>query len=476
MNFFIKNKFITLVISLFVITFFSCTKEKERVIIKEAEVVENVEGSGTVGFSIQTQLVEVEESLLKNANVIPEEVASIEIRIIDAVSEEVVYEKTNNVSIINDNLKIKSIVLKVGSYKITDFILYNASDEMLYLLPQENSEFAEKVNDPAPICFDITEDDSTPITVEVVGTNCLDCPLGEWSGYTSIDVICPACICIRVGAFTFSESSNHFELTDANILVYGISDCCEDLLNTFNLDSIFNEITFGGSGEYYEYKFVFQKDGYTDCEYTFTVQELEHFAKIEPLSVILDNCQMLNDLSLIAGFTFNEDFTGYGPNHYEASSVGTPEPQLINNTVTIFNTAGYLTFPSEILNGLNDFSVKATVSFQDHAHNSILSTNNHYFEIWEDHGNRIIVRLGTQEKYLTLPENFVLGQFYDILVTRSGGEITIYLDGSQLGILTYTFEEALNINQIRSGRRIDNNHTFNGAIDDISFYNRVIAP
>ena len=35
---------------------------------------------------------------------------------------------------------------------------------------------------------------------------------------------------------------------------------------------------------------------------------------------------MLNDLYLIAGFTFNEDFFGYGPNHYEASIVGTPEP------------------------------------------------------------------------------------------------------------------------------------------------------
>ncbi|OQX98178.1 MAG: hypothetical protein B6I24_06115 [Bacteroidetes bacterium 4572_128] len=470
MNYFIKSKFITLVISLFVITFFSCTKEKERVIIKE---VENVEGSGTVDFSVQTK--EVEENLLKNANVLPEEVASIKIRIIDAVSEEVVYEKTKNVIIINDNLAIESIVLKVGSYKITDFILYNVSGEMLYLLPLENSEFAELVNDPAPICFDITEDNGTPITIEVIGTNCASCPIDKW-GYTKIDVICPACICIQVGAFTFSESSNHFELTASDILVYGISDCCEDLLETFNLTNIFNKITFGGSGEYYAYKFVFQKDGYTDCEYTFTVQELDHFSEIEPLSVILDNCQMLNDLYLIAGFTFNEDFFGYGPNHYEASIVGTPEPQLINNTVTIFNTAGYLTFPSEILNELNDFSVKTTVSFQDHAANFILSTNNSYFEIWENSGNRIYVRLGTQEKYLTLPENFVLGQFYDILVTRSGGEITIYLDGSQLGILTYTFESALNINQIRSGRRIDNNHTFNGAIDDISFYNRVIAP
>ncbi len=455
-----KIAFVTLIVSSFMsLTFLSCNKKES--------------GNGTLEFSLKTQLIETEESLTKEGNV-PAKVASFYIRIIDAVTEEVVYEEKRNL-IITGSLSIEPIVLKVGSYKITDFVLYDASNVVLFILPKDGSEFAEIVNDSAPICIDITKDNSTQITIEVIGTNCIVCDIEDF-GYISIDVVCPDCICTNVGTFALSDVTNHFELTDAQLLVYGISDCCEDLLETFNLTDIFNQITYGGSGEYYAYKFVFKKEGYTDSEHTFTVQELEHFAKVEPLSVILDNSQMLNDLYLISGFPFNTDLFGYGSNHYEATIIGTPAPTLINNTLRFSNQNSYLSLPSEILNGLNDFTMKSTISIEDNAANFIVSTNHLYFDVWLTSGNRIYVRLGSQEKCLTAPENFVFGQFYDIIVTRSGGEVTIYLDDTKLGVLTYTFEDALDVNQIRIGRRADNNHFYNGAIDDISFYNQVVVP
>lgn len=431
-----------------------------------------------VNFSVKTHLIDDDEGLKKQSKKkdAPEEANYFKMVIADAVSDDIVYEKTEKLIEVNGSYKMPNIRLPKGSYKVTDFSLLNAKKEDIFILPREGSEFAKFVKNPAPILFDIKEDESVNVAMEVVGTNCITCTLDKF-GLAFFDITCVDCICISVGTFVFSNTSNHFEFADSKLTIVGISEAANDTIKKFDLANKYNEVAFGGSGEYKEYEFIFKKAGYDDCKHRFTIQQLEQFAKVEPLDVYLDDCTVMNDLQLIEGYSFdNGNLTGYGSNHYEAIFIGTPIAQFINNTIRFSNKLNtYLKLDNNILNGLNDFTVKAKFSIEDNNPNYIIATNDYNFAI-ATCKNKIHVWLGGQENYIIPSENFIFGKFYEIVVTRSKDKIAIYLDKARLADFSYTYEIPLSINHIRLGMRIDNIEKYNGAIDDISFYRGVVAP
>ena len=54
--------------------------------------------------------------------------------------------------------------------------------------------------------------------------------------------------------------------------------------------------------------------------------------------------------------------------------------------------------------------------------------------------------------------------------------LTIYLDDIINATDTYSIIPQISINRIRIGSRLDGNSAFNGSIDEVYYYNRVLTP
>ncbi|HEX9649581.1 MAG TPA: hypothetical protein VGA21_03400 [Cyclobacteriaceae bacterium] len=85
----------------------------------------------------------------------------------------------------------ESLQLIPGSYKLTQFLILNEDDGVIYATPQEGSELAEFVNDPLPIEFTISEDENTLVTPQVLAVHPEDTP--ESFGFASFgfEVVAP---------------------------------------------------------------------------------------------------------------------------------------------------------------------------------------------------------------------------------------------------------------------------------------------
>ena len=77
----------------------------------------------------------------------------------------------------------ESLQLIPGSYKLTQFMILDEDDGVMYATPQEGSELAEFVNDPLPIEFTISEDENTLVTPQVLAVHPEDTP--ESFGFAS---------------------------------------------------------------------------------------------------------------------------------------------------------------------------------------------------------------------------------------------------------------------------------------------------
>jgi hypothetical protein len=73
--------------------------------------------------------------------------------------------------------------LTVGNYVLTQFVVLDAADEIIYVAPLEGSDKAQFVSDPLPINFSVSENGSTTITPQVLAVNEIDTP--ENFGYVS---------------------------------------------------------------------------------------------------------------------------------------------------------------------------------------------------------------------------------------------------------------------------------------------------
>ncbi|WP_420582800.1 fibrobacter succinogenes major paralogous domain-containing protein [Reichenbachiella sp.] len=71
---------------------------------------------------------------------------------------------------IDGNYISQKISLPIGDYNVTEFLVIDADDNIIYITPLEGSSQAQNVIDPLPISFTITADEITGIEIEVIST------------------------------------------------------------------------------------------------------------------------------------------------------------------------------------------------------------------------------------------------------------------------------------------------------------------
>ncbi|HEY4789035.1 MAG TPA: fibrobacter succinogenes major paralogous domain-containing protein [Bacteroidales bacterium] len=70
----------------------------------------------------------------------------------------------------NGDYFTQKIVLKTGSYKLTEFFILNAGDSTIFATPISGSPEAQNIDNPLPVTFSVAKDTTTRVNVEVLST------------------------------------------------------------------------------------------------------------------------------------------------------------------------------------------------------------------------------------------------------------------------------------------------------------------
>lgn len=165
--------------------------------------------------------------------------------------------------------------LTPGSYKLTDFLIVNEHDEILFGTPKSGSALASLVAKPLALNFSVSRNQVNNIQMEVVDVS-QNAP--EDFGYVSfyINIVNPMQIAV------FKPKGNALQLTSAK--AYILKD--SDTLQHFNLGARVNLVGFRQSKDE-TYTLMIVKNGYALYKEEFIYDDLIAELNGQPLKVIL---------------------------------------------------------------------------------------------------------------------------------------------------------------------------------------------
>ncbi len=188
----------------------------------------------------------------------------------------------------NGSFISKPLSLLTGSYTLEKFLVIDAEGNVIYASPLEGSDLAYLVNDPLPIEFNVSKDETVKLVPEVLSTENLT---PEDFGYTTFSFEVVETFDFLLSVFVYDETAENFELTDAILSV----SANENTIYTDSVQAITNQIKVNDGFD--SYILTVEKEGYTSYVDTFTNEELKLYFSSEdngPLVIILtkidNNC------------------------------------------------------------------------------------------------------------------------------------------------------------------------------------------
>jgi hypothetical protein len=341
--------------------------------------------------------------------------------------------------------------LTTGSYRLTEFIVLNADDEVVYVTPLEGSALAYLVNDPLPITFDIVENEVTKVAPEVI----------EASGHTadefgyatfSFDVV--ETISFLLGVFVYDDASHSLKLTSGTLQIKSGTT----VLFTGEMGSVTNRVTINNIGA--TYTLAISKSGYTTYKKDFTGNELKSFVNF-PLNISLTEAET-NRAILFDGI---DDYIDLG-NIYDDATL----PVTIAAWIYIDNTvAGYnpIFVSQDNLPLYNGFLFSSTLSGVFVEYGDGMGQNNSIYR----RGASYISGTNIGGKWI-----HVAG------VIRGATDMDLYIDGVKIspvysGSSNFPMSSNHPDDVAKIGKWISNGITshFKGMIDDIRIWKRSLT-
>jgi uncharacterized protein (TIGR02145 family) len=200
----------------------------------------------------------------------------------------------------NGRYMSEPISLITGEYKLSRFMVIDASNNVVYASPFEGSVKANQVQKPLSISFTVQKDSVTKLFPEVLST-------AQYSpidfGYPSFDFEITGTFNFILGAFAYDSISHNYELTNADISIFSdtillFSGALESdvsiNLDNFNSKVLPAKITL--PEKYLNFTIEISKDGYLIYNKTFSKEDLRLFYRNEdngPLIITLEktcNC------------------------------------------------------------------------------------------------------------------------------------------------------------------------------------------
>ena len=264
-----KNLLSYFLIAMFSLFIFSCNDDDDPSVIQQGEV--------EFGFNLK----DITNSKSAKADVAEPAALIVSIK---NTSGTMAYD-TEEIELFNMNgyFISKPLSLLVDSYTLEKFLVVDADGNVIYASPLEGSDLAYLVNDPLPIEFNVSKDETVKLVPEVLSTETLT---PEDFGYTTFSFDIVETFDFLLSVFVYDETAENFELTDAMLSV----SANENTIFTGTLEAITNQIKVNDGFD--SYILTVEKEGYTSYVDTFTNAELKLYFSSEdngPLKVILLN-------------------------------------------------------------------------------------------------------------------------------------------------------------------------------------------
>ena len=249
----------TTIIILFLLVILSCS-------------VQNSQNAGEVKFTFSQNT----KSLQLTTKYSMENATYIQVSIDDAGGNPVYTDEKLQLYKMGEGYISAPLALKVGTYSLEKFVVFDSTDMGIFATPYEGTERAYLVTNPLPLEFSVSKDKITTVTPEVLDT---EGTVPEDFGYSSFGIEEVQTFSFLVSVFIIGQ--NGLEFTEANITV---SNGTETLYSgALGASTNTVEVRDG----YTSYEILIEKVGYSSYNASFTNAELkEYFAS--PLEVVLE--------------------------------------------------------------------------------------------------------------------------------------------------------------------------------------------
>jgi uncharacterized protein (TIGR02145 family) len=309
-----KTKLLFTCSLVFIIALTSCQKE-------------NKSQSGNVKFSFSSTL----KKDLKCT-----ETASALLVTIEDMSGTLIYDHEKiELYTINGCYISKPISLPEGHYQISQFMVINEENTVIYVAPLKNSGKAYLVNAPLPIPFEIMANSNTQLIPEVLS---VDSSQASDFGYTSFSLNIVGTFDFLISVFCYNATNGCMELTTSKIKVSNADSSFFCQL----LDATTQNITVKDNQEYYT--LTVEKSGYLNYNCVFTADSLKAYNKT-PLIVQLSE----------------EIVTDIDGNQYHTVRIGNQVWMKENLMVTHYNDGTEI--PTILVNATNGGELKTPAYF-----------------------------------------------------------------------------------------------------------------
>jgi hypothetical protein len=386
------------------------------------------------------------------------------------------------------------IELPSGDYRLTEFFVLNADNEVTYATPLEGSKLAHLVDDPLPIEFTIIRDQTAKVTPQVVAID--EFSNAEDFGYTTFSFDIVKTISFQVAVFVYDTLTANFELTTSHL---SITADDQSLFNQDLPDSTSKIVVKDG---YSPYQLTITKPGYKPYAASFTAEALAEYHSGAVLKIILLEPDNSIDEGLIAYYPFNGNPSDQSGNNLNGINHGanlTTDRKGIPNAAFQFDgNDDYIQVPHhDLLNLSGDFTISlwAEIDSNQVAHegiNDILRKWNGTHEGYpfaiaylnqtasDDIEDKLIfVRYDGQAcghgptSYSPPVTN---GVFQHIVLVKTGNILKQYLNNALITeFVDDTACDTGNTADMTIGARGNLVRFFKGKIDDIRIYGRALT-
>jgi hypothetical protein len=239
----------------------------------EKETIKNGDASSPVEFKLS-----INENNLKSTK--SDEITNVKSAIVTIANNQgtLIYEQEEiELTNFNGSFISNKLLLEVGDYTLTEFLILDNNGNVAYASPKEDSELASLVNDPLAINFSVEINQTTTVTPEVLSIS--DFEPADF-GYVEFGFKYIKTFNFVVGIYTIDDSQTP-TASNANITVTANNKTYIDK----EIEGILNILTINDGLE--SYSIVAEKTGYKTFSKAYTLEQLKEY-ETTPLDVYLE--------------------------------------------------------------------------------------------------------------------------------------------------------------------------------------------
>ena len=464
----LEYKYWVIAAILFCCFLISCQKDSDENEIKENEVTFAID---VPNFKSVTNIKGIEDYSLVNAD-------KIVLTILNTDGSSTKYTSSDvNIEQMNGVYYTQKLVLKNGTYHLTEFLVIDGEGNTIFAAPLAGSQEAQNVSNALPITFTVAKDLTIPVSVEVLST---EKRVPENFGLNRFTINDVKTFSFLIGVVDKQTD----ELLSASLTVsngsYSYSQTLDSIAN--NVVTIKDNM---GS-----YTLVIEKNGYHGYSYVYPIDSLKMHSNDTgnlPLLIEVEKIGFQQN-GLVAYYPFDgnaNDVSGNGYNGVVYGANLSYDRKGNINSAYNFDGDDYIDIPLLFNFGIRNYSVTVWFKSSDinqtlqtiinsNPHHELLISFNHAY-----YPGKITFYVSSTGYWIMdskgIKNNFIQDQWYFISFVKNGDQYTLKVN-TQFDQMYQNpdFVEFSLFGNFNIGRACFNSEFFKGSIDDVRIYDRAL--